>query len=59
MPTISRFHGILIQRFRQDHTPPHFHALYAEYAARLDVRTLEILDGSLPNRALALVLEEE
>ena len=57
MPTISRFYGILIQMFWKDHSPPHFHALYAEHEARVDIRTLEIIEGSLPNRALALVLE--
>ena len=57
MPTISVFYGILIQMFWRDHAPPHFHALYAEYEAQIDIRTLEIIEGSLPNRALALVLE--
>ena len=43
--------------FWRDHAPPHFHALYGEYEARMDIRTLDIIDGKLPNRALALVLE--
>lgn len=57
MPTISAFYGILIQMFWQDHAPPHFHALYAESEALIDIHTLEILEGQLPRRALALVLE--
>ena len=57
MPTISTFYGILIQMFWNDHAPPHFHALYAEYEALIDIRTLETLEGNLPRRALALVLE--
>jgi hypothetical protein len=57
MPTICTFYGILIQMFWQDHAPPHFHALYAEHEALIDVRTLEVISGSLPRRALALVLE--
>ena len=57
MPTISSFYGILIQMFWNDHAPPHFHALYAEYEVLIDIRTLEILEGTLPRRALALVLE--
>jgi hypothetical protein len=57
MPTISAFYGILIQMFWKDHAPPHFHALYAEYEAVVDIRTLEIVDGSLPRRAMALMLE--
>ncbi len=43
--------------FWREHAPPHFHALYAEYEALIDIRTLEIIKGSLPKRALALVLE--
>jgi hypothetical protein len=57
MPTISTFYGILIQIFWREHGPPHFHALYAEHEALIDIRTLEALQGSLPKRALALVLE--
>ena len=37
--------------------PPHFHALYAEHEALIDIRTLDVIRGRLPRRALALVLE--
>ena len=57
MPTISVFYGIVIQMFWQDHAPPHFHAIYGEYEVQIDIRTLAVLEGSLPQRALALVLE--
>ena len=57
MPTISVFYGIVIQMFWQDHAPPHFHALYAEYEALIDLRDLRVMRGSLPRRAMALVLE--
>ena len=57
MPTISVFYGILIQMFWSDHAPPHFHALYAEHEALIDIRTLAVIRGSLPRRALALVQE--
>jgi hypothetical protein len=57
MPTISSFYGILIQMFWRDHAPPHFHALYAEHEAQINIRTLEVIEGDLPKRALALVLE--
>ncbi len=57
MPTISAFYVVLIQMFWRDHAPPHFHALYAEYEALVDIRTLEVIEGELPRRALALVLE--
>jgi hypothetical protein len=57
VPTISVFYGILIQMFWGDHPPPHFHALYAEYEVLIDIHTLEVIRGSMPRRALALVLE--
>ena len=57
MPTISTFYGILIQMFCRDHASPHFHALYAEYEVLIDIRTLGILEGKMPRRALALILE--
>ena len=57
MPTISIFYGILIQMFWNEHAPPHFHALYAEHEVLIDIRTLEIVEGSMPRRAIALVLE--
>jgi len=57
MPTISRFYGILIQMYFGDHVPPHFHALYAEFEALIDIQTFEVIGGGLPSRAMALVLE--
>jgi hypothetical protein len=43
MPTISMFHGIIIRLYfgPDEHNPPHFHALYNEFAASIDIRTGE------------------
>jgi len=57
VPTISIFYGIVIQMYWRDHGPPHFHALYAEHEALIDIQELRVLRGSLPRRAMALVLE--
>ncbi|NMG32199.1 DUF4160 domain-containing protein [Aromatoleum evansii] len=57
MPTIATFYGILIQMFWSDHAPPHFHALYGEHEVLIDIRTLDILEGEMPRRAVALILE--
>jgi hypothetical protein len=57
MPVISRFYGILIAMFWDDHNPPHFHARYGEYKVAIEIGTLRILDGDLPPRALGLVVE--
>ena len=57
MPTISIFFGILIQMYWNEHAPPHFHAKYGENNAVVDIQKLEVMEGSLPNRAKKLVLE--
>lgn len=56
MPRISAFYGIVIVMYRNDHWPPHFHALYGEYEARVDLRRLVVLSGRLPPRSRRLVL---
>ncbi|MGD9634194.1 MAG: DUF4160 domain-containing protein [Pirellulales bacterium] len=57
MPEISRFYGIVVQIYFGDHPPPHFHARYAGQIAKIDIETLAVIDGSLPSRALTLVME--
>lgn len=57
MPEISRFFGIVITMYFNDHAPPHFHAKYQEHEAQVRIESLEVLRGTLPRRALALVLE--
>ncbi|MGV1010824.1 MAG: DUF4160 domain-containing protein [Flavobacterium sp.] len=56
MPEICRFYGIIIQMFFNDHNPPHFHVVYGEYKAVININD-EIVEGSMPNRALKLVFE--
>jgi hypothetical protein len=57
MPEVSRFFGISIRFYYNDHDPPQFHAIYGEFEALLEIDTLSVLRGQLPRRALALVLE--
>lgn len=40
-----------------DHNPPHFHAKYGEFHTEIDIRTLGILRGRLPAKAMSLVNE--
>jgi len=53
----ASFFGIVISMYYNDHVPPHFHARYAEHEAEVAIESLQVLNGSLPRRALALVLE--
>jgi len=57
MPEISRFYGIVIRMYFADHAPPHFHAEYAEHEARVAIDSLAVLSGTLPARAMGLVVE--
>ena len=57
MPEISRFYGIIIMLYINEHNPPHFHVKYAEYLAEVDIQTLKLIRGNLPKRAYSLVLE--
>ena len=57
MPELSRFLGIIIAMYFQDHNPPHFHVIYNEYDAEIEISTLKILEGKLPARVLGLAVE--
>ena len=57
MPTLALFFGITVRMYYDDHPPPHFHAYYGGDSAQIVIETLEVLDGHLPRRALALVVE--
>ena len=57
MPEISRFFGIVVKMFFDDHNPPHFHAEYAGSIALIGIRTLSVFSGRLPPRAMGLVVE--
>ena len=57
MPEISRFYGIIIKMYYDDHAPPHFHAEYGRHQAVFDIRTLGRISGKLPPKAMGLVTE--
>ncbi|MBC8602960.1 DUF4160 domain-containing protein [Parabacteroides acidifaciens] len=56
MPEISRFYGIVIYMYINEHNPPHFHIWYEEYKAIITIKD-GIITGCLPRRALTLVYE--
>jgi hypothetical protein len=57
MPELSRFYGIIIRMFYGDHPPPHFHAVYEGEGIQVDINRLTVIEGSMSQRATALVLE--
>lgn len=56
MPEISRFLGVVIAMYYDDHAPPHFHAKYGDFEIVVDVQT-GVVNGQFPRRALGHVLE--
>jgi hypothetical protein len=57
MPEISRFFGMVIMMYYDDHAPPHFHVHYGEHKAIIAIEETVILDGYLPVRAFRLIAE--
>ena len=57
MPEISRFLGIVIAIYWQEHGVPHFHAKYGSHRASFGIVDLRLLEGRLPPRVTGLVLE--
>ena len=57
MPQISRFFGIIISMYYDDHNPPHFHAKYNENDALIGINDFALLEGNLPAKSLGLVVE--
>jgi hypothetical protein len=57
MPEISRFYGIVIKMFHNDHQPPHFHAEHGDDQIVVVIDTLAIVAGRLTPRATGLVME--
>ena len=59
MPEISRFYGLIIKMYFQqkEHNPPHIHVIYGDYMGAIDIRTLQMIEGDLPPKALSLVTE--
>jgi hypothetical protein len=57
MPEISRFFGIIIAMFYNDHPPPHFHVRYGGMRAIIGIEDLALLEGDLSPRVHGLVVE--
>lgn len=57
MPEISRFLGIVITMYFNDHNPPHFHVRHEDHRALIGIEPLELREGQLPPRVLGLDME--
>jgi hypothetical protein len=57
MPEISRFLGMIITMYFNDHAPPHFHVRYGGAEVTIDIESLSVLDGKLSPRVRGLIIE--
>jgi hypothetical protein len=53
VPEVSRFLGIVIAMYFDDHPPPHFHAFYSDREVVIRIRDGVVTAGDFPKRALA------
>lgn len=59
MPAISRFYGLVVKMYfkGKEHNPPHIHVIYGEYMGAIDIKTTELIEGDLPEKALSMAKE--
>lgn len=57
MPEISRFFGLIVAMYYDDHPPPPFHARYGGQKGRFAIDDLRMLDGDLSPRTRGLIIE--
>jgi Domain of unknown function (DUF4160) len=56
MPTVAVVEGVKIQFYPSEHPPPHFHVVFAEHRAQIDISTLRVIKGRLPRAKLRVVV---
>ena len=57
MPEISRFLGIIVFMYFNEHNPPHIHVKYNDFYGIIDIRSFNLLEGQFPARVRGLVEE--
>jgi hypothetical protein len=59
MPVISRLYGMIIKMFfiKAEHNQPHIHVVYGDKNCLINIKTLEVMEGDLPNKELNIIKE--
>lgn len=57
MPEVSRFFGVVIYMYYDDHAPPHFHAEYSGDEVLIRISDLSVIRGKVHPRALGFIME--
>jgi len=57
MPAVDFFEGIKINIYHGDHKPPHIHAVYGDFEAKVKIEDYEVFAGHLPTKQFRKVIE--
>jgi hypothetical protein len=57
MSLVGIVDGAKLYMYANDHPPPHFHVLYAEYRAVIDIQTMRLSRGDLPRGKLRAIIK--
>lgn len=57
MPVFFVIDGVKIFFYYEDHNPPHFHAIIAEYEALVEINSSSIMIGDLPKNKRQKILD--
>jgi hypothetical protein len=55
-PTFRRFDGFRIEVRSRDHSPRHVHMIGPDFHALVDIRSLQVIQGTYSRKALAEVV---
>ena len=54
MPELSRFFGIIITMYTDDHNPPHFYARHNDENAQISIESGEVIAGMISAKVFTI-----
>ena len=56
MPCVHKIGSVKIEVYGRDHLPPHFHAIYGDERVLIEIETLAVYAGVIPDKQLRKVI---
>ena len=57
MPEVSRFFGVRIVIYYDEHSPPHFHAYYQSFEASYSIENNKRIKGRMPTNLEKVIIK--